>query len=92
MKIIRWVSNWGSLYILAAILIGALYWVQSLHLSTSADDILSIALLVAFGYIVSAWIDHHETNFTDHEITHYRVELENLDCRQAIHEESRRLN
>ncbi len=92
MKIIRWLINWGSLYLLAVVLIGALIWVQSLNLKTSADDILSIALLIIFAIIVNNWVDHHPANFKDIEIGEYQVEYKQSDCREAVHHESQRLN
>lgn len=92
MKIIRWLSNWGSLYLLAVLLIGALVWIQSLNLKTSADDIISIGLLILFGFVVNSWIDHHADIFIDIEMEKFQTEPEKSDRSDSLHQGSERLN
>lgn len=63
MKLLISLSRWATLLILTALFIAAFSWEENLNLSSTNHDLLAIAILVSFFWLVCQWIRHHESNF-----------------------------
>ncbi len=92
MKIIRWLTGWGSLYLLAGIFLAALFWVQNLNIKPGDNELLSIGLLIGFGFVLNSWIDQHESDLIDSKKEEFRVDLEDVDCQEISSNHAERLN